>query len=116
MTSIKFRAVCLMASLALIGFVIPQADSQQGDLHFVMTKAPRKPIVDSDGSTWGNYEDVLRENYRGPWAFTFICALIFVIIMLSCCLFVSERGGGLQNMDPETGKIVAIDLEAEAGA
>lgn len=51
-----------------------------------------------ENDTGGDFEDVLRENYRGPVAFFTISALFFVILMLSCCLYVSKRGN-LHNPD-----------------
>lgn len=56
--------------------------------------------------TGGNYEDVLRENYRGPVAFVCIASLLFVILMLSCALYVNNRGN-LHN--PDATPIVITD-------
>ena len=51
-----------------------------------------------ENDTGGDFEDFLRENYRGPIAFFVISVLLFVILMLSCCLYVSKRGN-LHNPD-----------------
>lgn len=53
------------------------------------------------GNDTGDFEDVLRENYRGPVAFVCISSLLFCILMLSCLLYVNNRGN-LHNPDATT--------------
>lgn len=54
--------------------------------------------IDTAKNDTMDFEDMLRENYRGPIAFFTISVLLFIIVMLGCCLYVSKRGN-LQNPD-----------------
>lgn len=54
--------------------------------------------VDAAENDTGDFEDVLRENYRGPIAFFTISVLLFVVLMLSCCFYASKRSN-LHNPD-----------------
>ncbi|KAI9562090.1 hypothetical protein GHT06_013056 [Daphnia sinensis] len=56
------------------------------------------PPVDAIENDTGDFEDVLREHYRGPVAFFTISVLLFIILMLSCCLYASKRSN-LHNPD-----------------
>lgn len=56
---------------------------------------------DSDGSSWGDFEDQIRENYRGPLAFYILAVLVFIFFILVWCYCINSKGGGL--LDREGG-------------
>lgn len=56
---------------------------------------------DSDGSSWGDFEDQIRENYRGPLAFGVLTVLVFIFFILVWCYCINSKGGGL--LDREGG-------------
>jgi len=57
---------------------------------------------DSDGSWWGDFEDQIRENYRGPLAFFVLTVLVFIFFILVWCHCINSKGGGL--LDREGGE------------
>ncbi len=107
----KATIIAIFFGLAVLLFgptVVKAQEEEEEDNKFrfeVVTKQQNLStgsFKDSDGSWWGDFEDQIRENYRGPLAFFVLTVLAFIFFILVWCYCINSKGGGL--LDREGGE------------